>query len=211
MAIETVQPDQIEKKSFAIIGRELEEAGIRLDERYAHIIKRCIHTTADFDYARSLYFSPDAVERIEEAIERGALFITDTMMARAGINKKYIERQGGSVYCFIRDEDVAEEARKTGLTRSAVSMKKAASLGREAVFVIGNAPTALDMICRLHGEGKLNPVAVIGLPVGFVNVVEAKEELMASRIPCIVNRGRKGGSNVASCIINAIQYKMYRP
>ena len=137
--------------------------------------------------------------------------ITDTMMARAGINKKYIERQGGSVCCFIRGEDVAEEARKTGFTRSAVSMKKAASLGREAVFVIGNAPTALLRLCQLIDEKKAAPALVVGVPVGFVNVVESKERLARTAVPSVIAMGRKGGSTVASAIVNALLYGIVRP
>lgn len=210
MAFREVKPANIEKKSFEIITEELREMGKTVDPRYEHIVKRCIHTSADFEYADSLYFSEDVDSKISEAIRQGAYIVTDTAMARSGINKKTIEYFGGQVLCFIADPTVAEEAKERGLTRSYVSMERASKLDRPVIVAVGNAPTALASICRLHEEGKFDPVAVIGVPVGFVNVVEAKEMLMETDIPCIVARGRKGGSNIAACIINAIQYKIRR-
>ena len=208
MKVENIRPMDIEKRSFEIIGEIL--GGKKLDPRYEHIIKRCIHTSADFEYADSLYFSDTAVERILNAICNGATIVTDTRMAQSGINKKKIQELGGEVVCYIGDEDVAEEARARGLTRSYVSMEKASRLSGPVVFAIGNAPTALFAICDLVAAGKMDPAAVIGVPVGFVNVVESKERLIESGIPCIVARGRKGGSNIAACIVNAIQYQMGR-
>ena len=155
-----------------------------------------------------MYFSKGVVDRIENAICSGACIVTDTKMAQSGINKRRIEALGGKVYCFIGDDDVAAEANKRGLTRSYVSMEKASRLECPVIFAIGNAPTALLSICSLAKQGKLSPVAVIGAPVGFVNVIESKEMLMASGIPAIVATGRKGGSNIAAAIINAIQYKI---
>lgn len=208
MKIKEIKPQEIEHKSFEILSSILEEQGKTVDPRYEHIIKRCIHTSADFEYADSMYFTDGVVEKIEEAIRNGACIVTDTNMAKAGINKRIIEANGGEVHCFIGDEDVAEEAKERGVTRSFISMEKASRLGKPVIFAIGNAPTALISICQLVEEGKLDPVAVIGVPVGFVNVVESKELLIESGIPCIVARGRKGGSNVAAAIVNAIQYKL---
>ena len=208
MKIENVKPADIEKRSFEIIAETLEETGIDIDERYAHIIKRCIHTSADFDYARTMFFSEGVEEKIASVIRDGGYIVTDTRMAQSGINKKRIEAWGGKVLCFIGDEDVAERAAKEGLTRSYVSMEKAAELDRPVMFAIGNAPTALIAICQLFEEGKLKPEAVVGAPVGFVNVVAAKKLLISSGISCIVPRGRKGGSNIAAAIINAVQYNM---
>ena len=208
MKIENIKPSQIEARSFEIIGEILAEEGKEVDPRYEHIIKRCIHTSADFDYADSMYFSEGVEERIRDAIRQGATIVTDTRMAQSGINKKRITEYGGEVLCFIGDEDVAKEAKERGLTRSYISMEKASRLEGPVIFAIGNAPTALFSIVELAEQGKLDPVAVIGVPVGFVNVVESKERLIDAGIPCIVARGRKGGSNIAACIVNAIQYKL---
>ncbi len=205
MKIENIRPEDIEKRSFEIIQSILGDR--QLPEEYEPIIKRCIHTSADFEYADSMYFSEGVVEKIGEAIKAGAIIVTDTTMAQSGINKKRIKEHGGEVLCFIGDEDVAKEAKERGVTRSYMSMEKAATLGKPVIFAIGNAPTALFAIVSLVAEKKLNPVAVIGVPVGFVNVVESKEKLIESGIPCIVARGRKGGSNIAAAIVNAIQYK----
>lgn len=206
MKIENVKPDQIETKSFEIISEILGDKV--LDPRYEAVIKRCIHTSADFEYADSMYFSDGVIEKLQDAIKNGAYIVTDTTMARAGINKKRIEKYGGEVLCFIGDLDVAAEAKERGVTRSLVSMEKASRLDRPVIFAIGNAPTALMSICDLVKAGKLSPVAVVGVPVGFVNVVESKEMMIDSGVPCIVARGRKGGSNIAAAIINAIQYKI---
>lgn len=206
MKIENIKPDQIEAKSFEIIGEILGDK--KLDSRYEAVIKRCIHTSADFEYADSLYFTDGIIETVQDAIRSGAYIVTDTKMAQAGINKKRIEAYGGKVLCFIADEDVAQEAKARGVTRSLVSMEKAAQLDRPVIFAIGNAPTALISICDLVKAGKLRPAAVIGVPVGFVNVVESKEQMIKLGVPAIVARGRKGGSNIAAAIVNAIQYKI---
>lgn len=206
MKIENIRPDQIEAKSFEIISEILGDRV--LDPRYELVIKRCIHTSADFEYADSMYFTDGVVEKIKEAIKNGATIVTDTKMAQSGINKKRIEAYGGKVLCFIGDEDVAAEAKERGLTRSYISMEKASKLEAPVIIAVGNAPTALFSICELVKEGKLDPVAVIGVPVGFVNVVESKEQLIESGIACIVARGRKGGSNIAAAIVNAIQYQI---
>ena len=205
--LEKVLPMEIEKRSFEIIESELPHP---IDPALAPIIKRVIHTSADFDYADNLCFSADVVAKAHEAIKNGACIVTDTQMAKAGINKKNLARYGGEVYCFIADEDVAKAAKEQGTTRSAASMDKAAALGKPLIFAIGNAPTALVRICELIDEGKLKPELVIGVPVGFVNVVQSKEMIMQRSVPYIVARGRKGGSNVAACIVNALLYMLGR-
>ena len=205
--LEQVLPMEIEKRSFEIIESELQHP---IDPALAPIIKRVIHTSADFEYADTLCFSEDVVAKAHEAIKNGACIVTDTQMAKAGINKKNLAKYGGEVYCFIADEDVAAAAKANGSTRSAASMDKAASLGKPLIFAIGNAPTALVRICELIEEGKLDPKLVIGVPVGFVNVVQSKELLMQEPVPYIVARGRKGGSNVAACIVNALLYMLGR-
>jgi len=207
MMIEKLSPKQIEARSMEIITEILGDR--ELDKRYDYIIKRCIHTSADFEYADSMYFTDGVVERIRKGMENGAYIITDTKMAQAGINKKRIEERGGKVLCFIGDDDVAKEAAQRDVTRSYVSMEKASCLDKRAVFAIGNAPTALMSICELAKAGKLDPVAVVGVPVGFVNVESSKELLIDSGIPAIVARGRKGGSNIAAAVINAIQYRAF--
>ena len=202
-----VLPSDIEKTSFSIIARELEEKNISLPDGLAPVIMRVIHTTADFDYAQSLRFSPNVLEIIKKALRTGADIVTDTNMALAGINKKTLAKFGGQAHCFMADEDVAKEAKKLNLTRAALSMRKASQIQKPLIFAIGNAPTALVELCSLMEKG-FRPVAVIGVPVGFVNVVAAKEMIMASGFPYIVNEGRKGGSTVAAAICNAILYGM---
>lgn len=204
--LQNVLPSDIEKRSFEIITQELGD--IVLDSREEPIIKRVIHTSADFDYVDNLCFSENAVDRFQQAIRNGVSIVTDTQMARAGINKKQLARYGGEVYCFMSDEDVAEAARKQGSTRAVASMDKAAALHCPLIFAIGNAPTALIRLYELIQGGMLQPEGIIGVPVGFVNVVEAKELIMKAPVPYIVARGRKGGSNVAAAICNALLYSM---
>ena len=205
MEFENVLPADIERRSFEIIESELPreiESGIK------PIVKRVIHTTADFDYVDNLCFSENAVEIIKAAIKNGADIVTDTQMARSGINKKRLAEFGGEVHCFMSDADIAESAKKNGTTRAAASMEKAAELGKDVIFAIGNAPTALIKLYELIESKQINPVAVIGVPVGFVNVVQAKELIMTAPVPYIVARGRKGGSNVAAAICNALIYDL---
>ncbi len=204
--LQNVLPSDIEKRSFEIITQEL--GNIVLDSKEEPIIKRVIHTSADFDYVDNLCFSENAVDRFQQAIRNGVSIVTDTQMARAGINKKQLARYGGEVYCFMSDEDVAEAARKQGSTRAVASMDKAAALHCPLIFAIGNAPTALIRLYELIQDGMLQPEGIIGVPVGFVNVVEAKELIMKAPVPYIVARGRKGGSNVAAAICNALLYSM---
>ena len=205
--LEFVKPAEIEKRSFEIITSELADAGIILDSENELVIKRVIHTSADFEYARALAFTPHAVSQGVEALRAGCSVVTDTKMAAAGINKRVLEKFGGQVHTFISDEDVANEARERGVTRSAVSMERAAALGEPLVFAIGNAPTALVRLYELVRDGAFTtPALIIGVPVGFVNVVESKELIRSLDVPSIVARGRKGGSNVAAAICNALLY-----
>lgn len=201
-------PGQIEAKSFEIITKELGDTA--LDPENTPVIKRVIHTTADFDYVKNLCFSENAVRDFHKAILDGACIVTDTQMAKSGINKKVLQKYGGEVFCFMSDEDVAAKAKETGQTRAAVSMNKAAELERDIIFAIGNAPTALIELYQLIEAKKINPKGIIGVPVGFVNVVEAKELIMQSGCPYIVARGRKGGSNVAAAVCNALLYELGR-
>ena len=205
---EKLAPAEIEKRSFEIITSELEEKGIVLDPVNEPVIKRCIHTSADFEYARTLSFSEGAVEKMKELIRGGAYIVTDTNMALAGINKKKLATFGGEALCYMADEDVAAEAKDRGVTRAAVSMEKAARLDRNLIFEIGNAPTALLRLHEMMEEGIYTPKFVIGVPVGFVNVVASKELFLDSDVPYIINRGRKGGSNISAAICNAVLYNM---
>lgn len=202
--LENVKPRDIERRSFEIITQELGDRVLDPDKEL--IIKRCIHTSADFEYADSLYFSEGAVEKALEAIKAGASIVTDTQMGKSGINKRALARYGGQVYCFMSDEDVAQTAKAQGTTRAQASMDKAAALQGPVIYAIGNAPTALVRLYELIEEGKIHPALVIGVPVGFVNVVASKELIMQTDVPCIVARGRKGGSNIAACICNALLY-----
>ena len=205
MNIQNLPPMEIEKESFRIITEELGDRP--LDPEQAPILKRVIHTTADFDYADNLYFSPNAVALAKEAIRGGATVVTDTQMALSGINKKTLARFGGEVKCFMSDEDVAAAAKAQGVTRARISMDKGAALGENVIFAVGNAPTALIRLRELIDSG-YRPKLIIGVPVGFVNVVPSKELIIETDVPCIVARGRKGGSNVAASIVNALLYSL---
>ncbi len=204
--LENVLPSEIEARSFEIITEELKQRGKTLNESYAPIIKRVIHTTADFEYADTLLFSSEVLEKALNAIQNGANIVTDTQMAKSGINKKALAKFGGEVYNFMMDEDVAKVAKEQGTTRAAVCMDKAAKLTGPLIFAIGNAPTALVRLYELIEEGRLKPELIIGVPVGFVNVVQSKELIMETDVPHIIAKGRKGGSNVAAAICNALLY-----
>ena len=206
--LEKIKPMDIEKRSFEIITEILGENQPAPENEL--VVKRVIHTTADFDYAENLRFSPGAVAKGIEALRGGCDIVTDTQMARAGINKTVLGKLGGEVHCFMSDPDVAEEAKARGITRAIVSMERATSLKKPCIFAIGNAPTALVSLRELMDGGKIAPALVIGVPVGFVNVVESKELIMAAGAPYIVARGRKGGSNVAAAICNAMLYQITR-
>ncbi len=208
MELEHVLPQDIEKRSFEIITEELKAKNIDIDEDKAFLIKRAIHTTADFEYASSLCFSKNAIGTMAGLIRAGAHIVTDTNMGLSGINKKELAIYGGEVHCFMADEDVAREAKERGVTRAVVSMERAAKLNQEVIFAIGNAPTALINLRSMYDAHIFVPKFVIGVPVGFVNVEYAKELIMDTDIPYIINRGRKGGSNVAAAIVNAVLYEM---
>lgn len=202
---EWFRPDEIEKRSMEIIEQEM-PAGSWTPGQLA-VVKRCIHTSADFDYAAALYFSPGAVEQAREILKRGVTIVTDTSMAAAGINKPAAERLGCTVRCFMAREDVAGEAKERGITRAAVSMEHAARLDGPVFLAVGNAPTALIRLYDMIRTGIFRPAFIIGVPVGFVNVTESKELILSAGIPCIVARGRKGGSNIAAAICNALLYQ----
>lgn len=205
MSAEYVLPGDIEKRSFEIIESELPHA---LPEREKPIIMRVIHTTADFDYCDNLKFSENAVDIALDAIRRGAVFVTDTNMALAGISKPLLAKFGCEAQCFMADTDVAASASEHGTTRAFAAVDKTSatfnSTSRSVIYVVGNAPTALMRICELYHGGRFSPSLVIGAPVGFVNVVHSKETLLESGIPYIAALGRKGGSTVAAAICNAL-------
>lgn len=210
MGIKYLDPDEIQKKSFEIIRRELSEKGYfsgpkaHADDERAGVTIRCIHTTADLEYADTLEFSDGAVDTFRALVKESPVIVTDTNMALAGINKIRPEKYGCRIRCFMADKDVAAEAKARGITRASVSMERAMALPGPVIFVIGNAPTALITLYEHIRSGAYVPAFVIGAPVGFVNVVEAKEMIASCDIPYIINRGRKGGSPVAAAIVNAL-------
>jgi precorrin-8X/cobalt-precorrin-8 methylmutase len=204
--IEIVNPHDIEKKSFEILSSILGDR--KFLPLHEPIIKRVIHTTADFDYADTLKISEGAVETAMRVIKSGCNIVTDTKMAASGINKKSLARFGGKVVCLMDDEGVAVEARKRGVTRASVCMEKLSKDENNRIYAIGNAPTALLKLYELIKQGAISPALIVGVPVGFVNVVESKELFKKSGVPYIIADGNKGGSNVAAAIINAILYQM---
>lgn len=208
--IERLLPEEIEKRSFEIITEELRQRGISLPAEQEMITKRVIHTSADFDYANTMTYSENAVSIAKDLLKNGADIVTDTNMALSGINKKALAKLGGCAHCFMADEDVASIAKKRGLTRAVVSMEKAANIEKPVIFAVGNAPTALIQLYEMMQERNWRPAFVIGVPVGFVNVEVAKELIMETEVPYIINRGRKGGSNVAAAICNALLYELTR-
>lgn len=209
-AVEFVLPGDIEGRSFAIITKELAERRIVIPEEQEPVTKRVIHTSADFGYADTLTFSENAVAVAKSLIRNGADIVTDTNMALSGINKKVLETYGGMAHCFMADEEVAKEAKERRVTRAVISMEHAAKLDKPVIFAVGNAPTALIRLYELISDGIYRPAFIIGVPVGFVNVEVAKEMILHTDVPCIVNRGRKGGSNVAAAICNALLYEVRR-
>lgn len=206
--IEYVRPQDIEKRSFAIISKELEEKGIVLPKEQELVTKRAIHTSADFDYAKTMTYSAHAVGIAKKLIQNGADIVTDTNMALAGVNKKELAKYGGEAHCFMAEEEVAKIAKERGVTRAAVSMEKAAQIEKPVIFAIGNAPTALIELYEMIQSGKYRPAFIIGVPVGFVNVEAAKDLILKTDVPYIINRGRKGGSNIAAAICNALLYEL---
>lgn len=202
--IEFVLPEDIEKRSFEIIEQEL--SGREIDNKIKPVVMRVIHTTADFEYFDNLKFSENVIDKILELIREGVAFVTDTNMALSGINKPALRKLGCEAYCFMSDSDVASAAKSEQTTRAAASVDKAASMGRKIIYVVGNAPTALVRLFEHIQKGDFTPAAVIGAPVGFVNVVRSKELIMQTDVPYIVAEGRKGGSGVAAAICNALLY-----
>ena len=198
-------PKEIEKRSFEIITEKL--AGRQFNPQNINVIKRVIHTTADFDYADNLVFSDNSVSIAIETLKGGARIVTDTQMAKAGINKKSLEKLGCSAHCFIDSQEVAETAEAKGVTRAMAAVERAAeTLEPPVIFAVGNAPTALMKLYELITSGYFSPALIIAVPVGFVNVVESKELILGLKKPYIVARGQKGGSNVAAAICNALLY-----
>ena len=215
--LEKVLPGEIENRSMEIIQEEISHMGQMAVDRWnsfstaeKNVVKRAIHTSADFDYLDNIYFSMCATEKIMDAMKKGCTIVTDTNMAKAGINKPAAKALGCQVECFMADDDVALKAKEAGTTRAIAAIEKAATLSGPVIFAVGNAPTALVKIHEMVEKGQLNPVGVIGIPVGFVNVVAAKNIIVKDgeigRFSTIVGRGRKGGSNVAAAIINALMY-----
>ena len=202
-------PADIERTSISIITRELDELGLTPPPETAAVVKRVIHTTADFDYAKNLRFTPGAVQAAVRALQRGAVIVTDTNMALAGISRPGLAKLGCEAVCYMADPAVAEAAKQAGTTRAVAAMHRAAREHPGAVLAVGNAPTALLTIAE-EIEAGLRPALVIGVPVGFVNVVESKETLFTiceqHGVPAIAAMGRKGGSNVAAAICNALVY-----
>ncbi len=202
-----MQAQEIEKQSFRIIEKEAGDHGFPEDQW--PIVRRMIHTSADFEYIKTVRFFPGAVQKGIEAIKKGRTIFTDTNMARVGIRKMEIKSFGGQVKCLMADPDVAEKAAQGQTTRAVAAVDAACEDIKGAIYVVGNAPTALLRLIELIREGKAAPALVIGLPVGFVNAAESKEELMGLDFPHITNKGRKGGSNVAASIVNALAIMAY--
>ena len=202
--LQRVAPAEIEQRSMEIIASEMGTTSFTQEQ--LPIVKRCIHTSADFDYVKNLRFTAGAVEAGLAAIRAGCTIVTDTQMARSGINKKVLGKFGGQAVCFMSDEDVAAEAKARGETRATVSMERAAALMGPVILAVGNAPTALVRAGELMEAGPFSPALVIGVPVGFVNVVESKELLASMPGEHIIAMGRKGGSNIAATICNAMLY-----
>lgn len=198
----TVQPQQIEGKSFEMITEELGSHPFT-DEQYP-IVQRVIHASADFELGRSMLFHPDAIQAGIKAIRSGKQVVADVQMVQVGTNKPRIEKHGGEIKVYISDPDVMEEAKRLNTTRAIISMRKAIKEADGGIFAIGNAPTALLELIRLIKEGEAKPGLVIGLPVGFVSAAESKEELAKLDVPFITNIGRKGGSTVTVAALNAI-------
>lgn len=206
--IECLLPSEIEKKSFEIISTELKKMNIKIPEEQKSITLRTIHTSADFDFAKTMYYSKNSIQIAKDLIKNGADIVCDTNMAKAGINKKILEKFGGTVHCFMADEDVAQKSKNLKITRASASMEKASKLNKPIIFAIGNAPTALISLYEMFEKKIYRPEFIIAVPVGFVNVELAKNLILETEIPCIINRGRKGGSSIAATICNALLYML---
>ena len=202
-----LRPEEIEEESFRIIDAEV--GPHPWSQAEWPIVRRVIHTSADFEYVRSMVFSSNAVRCAVAAIKAGSGIATDTTMAQSGISKVRLEKFGIATVCHVAEPQVAREAKSLGITRSILAMRKAAADPGTGIFIIGNAPTALYELLRLISEDGVRPSLIVGLPVGFVGAAESKEALLAleeefADIPFITNRGRKGGSNVAAAVVNAL-------
>lgn len=197
-----MKPLEIETLSFKIIDREAGDHGF--SSKKWSIVRRMIHTSADFEYKTTVRFHPDALEAGLKAIKTGKKIITDTNMAKAGINKKGLEKFGVEVLCLINDREIIEKAKKAGSTRAKAAVDASLIEMENGIYVVGNAPTALLRLMELIRQGKAKPALIVGLPVGFVNAAESKAELVEMDYPYITNTGRKGGSNVAASVINAL-------
>lgn len=200
-------PMDIEERSFEIIGEEM--GTHNFSDRELKIVKRVIHTTADFQYKDLIYIREGAIDSALEILKKGTTIYTDTNMAASGINRAALSKLNSKVECFVAREDVAQIAKDRGITRSMAAVEKAAAEGVE-FFVFGNAPTALFKLIELTKQGKANPKFIIGAPVGFVGAAESKEEIEKLDVPMITIRGRKGGSGIAACIVNALMYMIAR-
>lgn len=206
-------PSGIEGESMRIIQQELEDMGIILEPDCADVVRRAIHTTADFDYAKNLVFTPGAAAAGAAALRAGTPIVTDTNMARSGINQRACAQLGVERFCYMADPKVAQAAQANGTTRAVAAVDRWAEKHPNAIFAVGNAPTALLRMCEWMEAGTLRPSLVIAVPVGFVNVVESKEAMLKLcrklEVPAIVAMGRKGGSTVAAAICNTLLYRTF--
>jgi len=200
-----MKPHEIEQLSFQIIDGEAGDHGFSMDQW--PVVRRVIHTSADFEWQQMIRFHPQAIVSGVSAIRSGFPIITDTNMARAGIRQRDLARFGGTVTCYMTDERVAETAARKGITRAKAAVDVAAPEITGGIYVVGNAPTALLRLVELIDQGTLRPALVVGLPVGFVNAAESKALLLECDVPHVTNVGRKGGSNVAAAVVNALIIK----
>ena len=200
----TMKPEDIEAESFRIIDHEAGEHDWQ--EAEWQVVRRVVHTSADFEYIRTMVFSDGAIDQTVAAIRNGAGIVTDTNMALSGISQARLIPFGCSVSCHVADSDVGALAKREGITRSVTAMRKSVNNTNNQIFVIGNAPTALFELLRLIQAGQVRPKLIIGLPVGFVGAEESKNALAATQhtVPFITNMGRKGGSSVAAAVLNAL-------
>ncbi|WP_457553750.1 precorrin-8X methylmutase [Desulfobacula sp.] len=197
-----MKPQDIESLSFKIIDKEA--GNHEFNRKEWSIVRRMIHTSADFEYMNSICFSGDPIAVGIEAISSGRNIITDTQMARSGIRKKSVERFGGQVSCLINDKEVASKAKGEGTTRARMAVDMSVETLEGGIYAVGNAPTALLRLIELTRSDKIKPALILGFPVGFVNAAESKDLLMETNIPFITNKGRKGGSNIVASVVNAL-------
>ena len=204
-------PQDIEKTSFEIIGEELGEKVKLFDAETLPIVKRVIHTTADFEYADLIEFRNDAIASGKKALKDGCKIYCDTNMIVNGASKMVLSKFGCEAYCLVSDSEVIKEAKERGVTRSIVGMEKAGKDPNTKIFLIGNAPTALYQLKEMIERKEIEkPSLVVGVPVGFVGAAESKEAFKSLDVPYITINGRKGGSTVAVSILHGILYQMYK-